>query len=284
MIPLPPLLGGNNSSAYGANNRHQVVGLAENGVQDSNCVAPQVFHFEGVIWALGPSGAPFVSQRLPPIAGDAGSGAIEINDMGDAVGGSGPCGPAGLAVGAHAVLWRSGRAIDLGNLGGATNNLAMGINNQGQVVGISDLPGDQVAHAFLWEGGVMRDLGVLRSDDTLANAESINDRGEVVGSSCGPVDCRGFHWQAGVMTDLNSVLPANSPLLITNAGDINSRGEIAVQAYDSNVGDSVAAVLIPTTNSAGPADGVAEIRNVERNIILPENVRKILRDRMHRGP
>jgi probable HAF family extracellular repeat protein len=83
----------------------------------------------------------------------------------------------------------------------------MGINNQGQVVGISDLPGDQVAHAFLWERGVMRDLGVLRSDDTLANAESINDKGEVVGSSCGPVDCCGFHWQAGVMTDLNSFLP-----------------------------------------------------------------------------
>ena len=129
----------------------------------------------------------------------------------------------------------------------------------------------------------MRDLGVLRSDDTFALAGSINDSGEVVGFSCGPVDCRGFHWQAGVMTDLNSFLPAGSPLLITNAADINSRGEIAVQAYDSSVGDSVAAVLVPITNSAVPADGVAEIRNVERNIILPENARKILRDRMHLG-
>ena len=283
MIPLPPLPGGNNSWAFGANNQHQVVGVAENGVQDSNCAAPQVFDFEGVIWALGPSGAPFVSQRLPPIAGDTASAAIEINEKGDAVGGSGPCGSVGLAVGAHAVLWRGGRAIDLGSLGGATNNAAEALNNQGQVGGISDLPGDQVAHAFLWEGGVMRDLGVLRSDDTFALAESINDRGEVVGLSCGPVDCRGFHWQAGVMTDLNSVLPANSPLLITNAADINSRGEIAVQAYDSNVGDSVAAVLIPITNSAGPDAGVAEIRNVERNITLPENVRKRLRDRMHLG-
>jgi probable HAF family extracellular repeat protein len=281
MIELPPLPGGNNSLAFGANSQHQVVGVAENGVEDSNCAAPQIFDFEGVIWALGPTGAAFVSQELAPIAGDTVSVAIEINQKGDAAGASGPC--VTVFSGAHAVLWRGGRAIDLGSLGGAMNNIADALNNQGQVVGVSDLLGDSTAHAFLWRGGVMQDLGTLRTDDTFALAESINDKGEVVGLSCGPLDCRGFHWQAGVMTDLNSVLPTNGPLLITNAADINSLGEIAVQAYDSNVGDFVAAVLTPTSNAIGPVDGVAETRNVERKIILPENVREMLRDRMHLG-
>jgi probable HAF family extracellular repeat protein len=283
LIPLPPLPGGNNSYGFDANNRQQIVGAAENGVTDSTCGAPQVFDYEAVVWRLGPNGTPFISQQLPPIAGDAVSAATQINDQGDAVGASGPCTSIGLGVGAHAVLWHAGRALDLGSLGGVTNNVAFAINSQEQVVGISDLSGDNVAHAFLWENGAMQDLGTLRSDDTFALAESINDRGEVVGFSCGPIDCRGFHWQAGVMTDLNSVLPANSPLLITNAADINSLGEIAVQAYDSTVGDLAAAVLSPVGNAIGSVDGVAETRNVERKIILPENVRKTLRDRIHRG-
>ena len=48
------------------------------------------------------------------------------------------------------MLWQRGTPIDLGNLGGVTNNFAFAINNRGQVIGQSDLPGDTAAHAFLW--------------------------------------------------------------------------------------------------------------------------------------
>ena len=127
----------------------------------------------------------------------------------------------------------------------------------------------------------MKDLGSLPPPyDTLALAESINDRGEVVGFSCGPSgDCRGFHWQGGVMTDVNSFLPAGSPLLITNAGDINSRGEIAVGAYDSNVGDFVAAVLTPSSTDDRPVGALAEAR-IAQQVILPENARLMLQRRL----
>jgi probable HAF family extracellular repeat protein len=280
MIELPPLPGGNNSDALGANNQRQVVGAAENGVKDPNCVAPQVFDFEAVVWSLGPDGTPFVSQQLQPIAGDTVSAANGINQHGDAVGASGRCASAGLGIGAHAVLWQGGRAINLGNLGGVMNNIATAINQQGQVVGISDLPGDNVTHAFLWQGGTMLDLGTLRPDDTFVLAESINDRGEVVGFSCGTIDCRGFHWQAGVMTDLNSFLPADSPLLITNAADINSQGEIAVQAFDQTLQDFVAAVLIPSGTNDGPLGANAEANNAQRKVILPENFRQMLQRRL----
>src|SRR5205807_6732065 len=49
MIALPPLPGGNNSYGTGANNRQEIVGMAENGVKDPNCVTPQVFDFVGVV-------------------------------------------------------------------------------------------------------------------------------------------------------------------------------------------------------------------------------------------
>ena len=280
MVALPPLPGGNNSTALGVNNQRQIVGAAEHGVLDPSCVAPQVFDFEAVVWSLGPDGTPFVSQQLPPIAGDTVSAAAGINQHGDAVGASGPCASVGLGIGSHAVLWQSGRAINLGNLGGVMNNIAFAINQQGQVVGISDLPGDNVTHAFLWQGGTMLDLGTLRPDDTFVIAESINDRGEVVGFSCGTIDCRGFHWQAGVMTDLNSFLPADSPLLITNAADINSRGEIAVQAFDQTVQDFVAAVLIPDGNGGGSLEAT-QTENMQRKVVvLPENIRQMLRRRL----
>ena len=127
----------------------------------------------------------------------------------------------------------------------------------------------------------MKDLGTLRPDDTLALAGSINDRGEVVGFSCGPSDCRGFHWQGGVMTDVNSFLPAGSPLLITNAGDINSRGEIAVQAFDQTVQDFVAAVLIPDGDEDGPLGAAAQTENVQSKVlVLPQNIRQMLQRRL----
>ena len=59
-------LGGNNSYAFGANNRGQIVGMAETANQDPNCVSPQVLDFDAVIW--GPK--PNQIQVLPVLAGD----------------------------------------------------------------------------------------------------------------------------------------------------------------------------------------------------------------------
>jgi probable HAF family extracellular repeat protein len=292
MIELPPLPGGNNSIGESVNNQRQMVGAAENGVMDTACVegppelSHQVSRYEGVVWSLGPDGTPFVSQRLAPIVGDTVSFASGINEHGDIVGASWPCAPLfpyGMGVKMHAVLWEDGRAIDLGNLGGDTSNVAFWLNSEGQIVGTSGVPSGDV-HAFLWEEGEMKDLGTLRSDDTFASAEFINDKGEVVGISCGPNDCHGFHWQDGVMTDLNSVLPVGSPLIM-NADGINSRGEISAQActLPCQLQNLVAAVLIPSGNDSGALGGVAETKIVQGNVILPENVREMLRRRMGLG-
>jgi probable HAF family extracellular repeat protein len=150
-----PTLGGNNSWATVVNHRGQIAGFAETGTQDPNCIAPQVFDFEGVIW--GPKGGQI--QELPPFPGDAIGAALAINDKGQAVGGTGICGQFSPFLLTHAVLWEDGSVKDLGSLGGQVN-LAFLINNRGEVVGASELAGNTVYHAFLWtKDHGMQDLG-----------------------------------------------------------------------------------------------------------------------------
>lgn len=100
----------------------------------------------------------------------------------------------------HAFLSVSGRARDLGTLGGS-NSTPHAINNSADVVGESDLAGktlhaaaahgrssryvlDQESHAFLWRAGKMWDLNRLlpaRSGWVLLSANGLNNRGQVVG-------------------------------------------------------------------------------------------------------
>jgi len=110
--------------------------------------------------------------------------------------------------------------IDLGTLGG-DGSVAHAINNRGQVVGGGEMA-SRYYHAFLWQDGVMTDLGTLEGDDS-SGATAINDHGQVVGWSVGPSgQVRAFLWQDGVMTDLGLPEGARS----SSASDINDRGQI----------------------------------------------------------
>ena len=109
--------------------------------------------------------------------------------------------------------------IDLGSLGGTVGG-ASAINSRGQVVGISNLPGDNFAHGFLWDGSVLKDLGTFGGD--ASQADSLNDSGEVVGSADFPGDQLhdGFLWRKGVMIDLGNLG------LTSRAFSINSNSQI----------------------------------------------------------
>jgi probable HAF family extracellular repeat protein len=271
-----PTLGGNNSEAFGVNNRGEVVGMAETATHDSRCIPPQVLDFEAVIW--GPE--PDEIQALPTLPGDSIGAALAINDKGQVVGTSGICFvPISFAGAVHAVLWQDGLVIDLGSFGGVMNNSGLAINNAGQVVGQSDLPGDTTTHAFFWQNGVMTDLGTLPGD-FLSIANDINNKGQVVGVSCDVnFNCRAFLWEGGVMIDLNTLISPDSPLQLIDAEGINDQGEIAGTSLDQNTGDAPAFLAIPAT---GVSAGRVRQNSMSQNA-LPENVRELLQRRMRLG-
>jgi probable HAF family extracellular repeat protein len=132
--------------------------------------------------------------------------------------------------GCHAFFWEDGLMRDLGTLGGAASE-AIWLNDSGEVVGSADLPGSQTHDAVLWRHGKIHDLGTIPGDPC-SRGRGLNAHGQVVGGSS---DCtnflHAFLWEeGGPMLDLNSLIPAGSGMQLTNAFNINDRGEILAKA------------------------------------------------------
>jgi probable HAF family extracellular repeat protein len=255
MTPLPTL-GGSNGTANQVNKSGTVAGLAENTTLDPSCTAPQKLQFKPVIWQDGEV------QELPTSSGDLEGLAYSVNDLGQVVGASGSCAPFNKITSfymqpLHALLWETGTVTDLGSLGGTgqgLGNLAFKINNNGQVVGYSDLKGNANFHAFLWARGTgMQDLGTLAGDVNSLGI-NINDEGQVAGVSLDAnFNPRAVLWQNGTMTDLNTLIPANSPLFLMFACSINSSGQIVGFAVTST-GEAHGYLLSPSNlaSAGGP--------------------------------
>ncbi len=264
-------LGGRNGVATVINNRGQVVGAAQNTTTDSTCSSFQ--SVRPVLWDAGGL------VELDTFPGDEDGIALSINDNGQAAGASG-CWSVAFGPGLnHALLWHNGTVTYLPSLGGEMNSVPLAINNQGQAVGVSDLAGDTAAHAVLWQGGVANDLGALPGD-SYSEADGINEDGQVVGGSCGETTCSAYLWANGKMTDLNSLIPADSSLFLYFAHAINSRGEIVGMAWTG--GEFHAFLATPTNPHA--ADGNATLTpgaSRERpRVTLPDNIRKLLQKRL----
>jgi probable HAF family extracellular repeat protein len=253
------------------NSRGQIAGMVENATLDPSCPAPQMFQFKPVLWENG------AVEELPTVGGDLNGLALAINENGQVAGASGPCSAFNPNLltdlqPTHALLWETGKVTDLGNLGGRGHGngiVALNLNNRGQVVGASDLAGDQVFHAFLWSKVTgMEDLGVLKGD-VHSGAASINDRGVVTGVSLdSDFNPRAFIRRGGVMMDLNTLVPANSPLYLLLACSINSNSEITGLAINPTSGELHGYV-------ATPVDG-PEPLNESRSLALPKAAREKL--------
>ena len=96
----------------------------------------------------------------------------------------------------------------------------------------------------------MTDLETLGGPDGFAH--SINDRGVVVGSADVPSGVlHAFIYQNGVMTDLNSLIPANSGYILVRGVAINNKGQILAEATPADAPNSAyfAVLLNPTKGS-----------------------------------
>jgi probable HAF family extracellular repeat protein len=281
---LPP--GGNNGQAGPINAQGEILGTVENGTVDPECppgislngiTGPQLLHFEGVVW--GPNGQ--ISRELKPLPQDSVSTAVWMNDQGQAVGASGRCGNTALppfAFGPHAVLWsKDGTPQDLGNLGYATQNIGLAVNNVGQVVGASATGPDSTpvngVHAFYWthETG-MQDLGTL-DGDLASGATGINDAGEVIGISIDPNGIlSAVVWQNGTIHDLNELIP-RSPLYLAFAASINNVGQIAGWGIHKGNGEMHAFVATPTLTASPASVNDGPLQR------MPEGFEKLMRGR-----
>jgi probable HAF family extracellular repeat protein len=95
------------------------------------------------------------------------------------------------------------RATELGNLGGNGEvfTTALGLNNQGDVVGYSATPG--TAHAFLWSNGEMTDIGAAGDLANTTIARDVNRLDWVIGELIPPdYKHRAFVWQNGAIRRL----------------------------------------------------------------------------------
>ena len=138
---------------------------------------------------------------------------------------------------------------DLGTLGGHSAQ-ASAINDHGEAVGGSYLPGDVQIDAVLWRKGVITDLGTL-DGDSYSFAFWINIQGQVVGNG----SASGFLWEdGGPMVDLNTLVSSSSGLHVTQGDDINDRGEIAGVGALSN-GNEHAVLLIPCDENHPGVEG-----------------------------
>jgi probable HAF family extracellular repeat protein len=101
---------------------------------------------------------------------------------------------------------------DLGTLGGTTSE-AVAINSVGQVVGVAAVGTSAATDAFIWQGGVMTDLGL--GDQSAPSG--INDSGQVAVNA----NSRAMVWQNGSATDLGALGSSGA-----SAADINNAGQI----------------------------------------------------------
>jgi probable HAF family extracellular repeat protein len=288
MTPLPTL-GGNNGEAGEINSRGTVAGNVENTALDLTCPpgGPQVFEEKPVFWEHGHV------KELDTFGSDPDGWAFGINENGQVVGASGVCAPLNPQTGVyiqsrHALLWDKRKPIYLGSLGGTgalgPGNFASEINNRGQVVGASDLPGDKTYHGFLWseKTGIL-DLGTLLGD-AASSALGINDDGNVVGVSLdADFNPRAFLRREGRMIDLNQLAP-DSPLYLLIAHGINSSGEIIGFGVNS-IGDVHAYLAIPCDRDDPDAQSCRDDRGrdvTERPRAVPDSIRELIRRQLGR--
>jgi probable HAF family extracellular repeat protein len=179
-------------------------------------------------------------------------------------------------------MWENGTAVVLPDLGFPRSNIAFAINNRGQIAGKVRTADGTTYVAALWQpDGTLTNLGILPGDFA-AFATGINNRGQVVGNNFDSSFnwSHGFIWQNGVMTDLNTLIPADSNLFIISASNINDHGQISGMATvvsGPHMGDIHAYLATPVDEDLGKS--VADVVRTHPKITLPANAGKQLSPR-----
>jgi len=169
-------------------------------------------------------------MQLPPLDGDTSATAVAFNEGGITLGSS-----AGTAK--HVVIWEDAAAVDL-NIPGA---VPRDINDREQVTGTLQ------RHGFLWDHGKVVDLPTL-GGAVITQAASLNDAGEIVGTSSLETGPRATLWEDTHVFDLNELIRSNDPLRtfvsLEDAASINDGGAIVATGRDSRFPNELRTYLL----------------------------------------
>ena len=245
MIDLKTLGGPDAAAAY-VNNRGQVAGASYTDSTinpDTGIPTEHPFLWDkGLMQDLGSLGG---SVAFPNALNNRGAVVGESNVSGDST--------------EHPFLWTKVEGMqDLGTLGGSFGR-AYAINDSGQIVGVASLRNEAI-RAFLWQGGVMRNLGTVKGDGC-SSAYALNAKGQVIGASFAkgtPAGCdfsvvHTFLWEDGRLIDLDRFIPPNSGISLTDPSSINDRGEIVLDGTLN--GNQHAFMLVPCDEDHADEEG-----------------------------
>ena len=157
----------------------------------------QVIGFSYITGDAGTQAFRYSNGNMLALTLGGGSFANAINAHGEVVGTSGIPGSSDY----HAFWYDGTQIVDLVGLGGS-NSDAVGINDQGAIVGKSQLAGDAATSAFLFENNQMTPLSLGGGSSM---AIGINNNGDVLGESftAGDASYLAFIFRAGQYTELS---------------------------------------------------------------------------------
>jgi probable HAF family extracellular repeat protein len=128
---------------------------------------------------------------------------------------------------------------DLGTFAGTPTSFgrAFAVNEAGHVAGDAD--SGSFSRAFLWIDGELIPIG-----PNLSYAYALNDLDHVVGQFTVRSRSRAFLYRDGKFVDLNTLIPSNPRITLTEARGINNAGWIVANGTNAK-GQKRAFVLIP---------------------------------------
>jgi probable HAF family extracellular repeat protein len=231
VVPLAVLPGGTNGQTDWISANGLISGWSENGITDPMTSLPEG---RAVLWMKDGK-----VIDLGTVTGGTESLATANNSLGQVVGFSNndisdPFSLNGFSTQTRAFLWQNNAIQDLGTLGGP-DAFASVVNDRGEVAGqayTNSTPnpttGIPTLDPFLWQDGIMQDLGTLGG--VLGNVNWLNNRGEVVGTSdlAGDAYSHGFLWDGTSLIDLHTLGGNNSQALwISDSGLVVGRADLA---------------------------------------------------------
>ena len=171
----------------------------------------------------------FIPLELPPDYAQA--RCEEINNAGQIVGTMGY-----YTAPARGFLYDGGQMIDLGTLEGGNFSEARAINDKGQITGYwgDNVDADPPIQAFLWEDGVMTNLGP-DFPETSSVANDISECSQITGDTWTTYQTEdlAYIWEAGEIIVLGPIPGGftSEPQAINLHGDVTGRGIL----YDHDI-------------------------------------------------